>query len=145
MTVRAPTFENDVSPQVEQVGTNDWELHEPFEYVWEDGGAYYRVVVPEGYSFEPSINRVVWPAVSPLEALIASAPHDYMYGERPDVMVERWVLEGRWEPHHVPTRKEADQVFLQVMAEQGHAWWRRGLAYLFVRAFGWLWWDDIIS
>jgi len=80
------------------------------------------VSVPKGTCFKPSVPRVVWPIVSPVETLAASAVHDYMYR------------------YQISTRRRADRIFLLVMRRQGQSWWRRRLAYGAVRALGWAWW-----
>lgn len=142
MNSDALTYENDLSPPIEQIAPNDWELQTEWTYTWAWGGTYYRVTVPRTYSFEPSIPRIVWPLVAPAEALTASCLHDYLYGERP--YIERREREGRWIETRKPTREEADRLFHRIMAEQGHAWWRRALAHGWVRALGWAWWYDIV-
>ena len=93
------------------------------EEEWEGAG----LRLPKGFCFRPSIPRIMWPLVSPLETLTASAPHDYLYRRRKG------------------TRQHADRLFALIMRKQGQSEWRVVLAYYTVRAFGWLWWYDIIS
>ena len=106
-------------PAVRHLGGERWELVE----VMRAQGVH----VPRGFVFRPSVPRIAWPLVSPLETLYASAVHDYMYR------------------HRIGTRRRADRVFLRIMREQGQAWWRRRLAYVAVRAGGWLYWDEWIE
>lgn len=102
-------------PTIRQDGAGEqWELHEP----WKGAG----LVIEEGFTFRPSVPRIFWPLVSPLETLTASAPHDYLYR------------------HQQGSRRRADRLFALIMRKQGQAEWRVVLAYYAVRVAGWAWW-----
>lgn len=140
MTGTEPTYDNDLRPALEQVGSTQWRLVDDWTYAWKKGERRYRVEVPAGYTFKPTVPRIFWPAVAPTETLTASLLHDYLYANQDDAIVRRWdPAAERWgdaEPH---TRRQADALFLRIMRQQKQAWWRRWLAYLAVRALGWAW------
>jgi len=107
-------------PLIRQAGAGEqWELRQP----WQGAGLTIR----EGFVFRPSVPRFAWPLVSPLETLTASAPHDYLYRNQE------------------ASRRRADRLFALIMRRQGQAEWRVVIAYYIIRAFGWLWWHDIMS
>lgn len=157
----APTFENDFDPPVEQIATNTWELQEPWRYTWKrdlasDYPTHRRLVLPAGITFKPSVPRIAWPAVSPLETLTASLPHDLLYrtrgahdgledwiesNTRPDGGLWRasWKSPG-WQPL---SRHTIDRLFRRIMRQQGQASWRTCIAYSAVRAYGWVPWHDL--
>lgn len=83
-----------------------------------------HIHVPKGFITDlATIPRFAWWCISRTE-LSYKAPivHDYLYEKR----------QG--------TQKEADQIFLQIMIEERISFWRRNLAYFFVRMLGWIKW-----
>jgi len=102
-------------PTIKQDGAGErWRLEEK----WTGAG----LQLPEGFCCRPSGPRIMWPLVSPLETLTASAPHDYLY------RCQRG------------TRRRADRLFALIMRKQGQAEWRVVLAYYTLRLTGWAWW-----
>jgi hypothetical protein len=142
---------NDLYPDLGQRGPgNVWELRERWMYTWPAEGREWRLTLVEGYAFEPSVPRVVWPVVSPLETLTASAPHDFVYryeGRIPPSAEEgslevRWPG-GTWTPYTEPIpRRNADRLFGRILREQEVARWRRRLAYKAVHWFGAAAWEE---
>lgn len=90
--------------------------------------SYEDVHIPQGFRCDlSSVPRPLWWLVAPFELSVA-APlvHDFLYrrgGTLPD-STRRY------------TRKEVDQLFLQVMLEEGVNPWRARVAYHAVRLFG---------
>lgn len=105
-------------------------------YVVRDGR--FRLRIPRGFEFDAaSIPRVCWWLIGPVElSLAAPLAHDFLYrcGGCPEPGVAL--------PARTWTRAEADRLFRVVMAAEGVPRWRRGLAYLAVRLFGWRAWRD---
>jgi hypothetical protein len=63
-------------PDVGQRGPgNKWELRQQ----WRAEGADWRLTLERGFAFAPSVPRLLWPLVSPMETFTASAPHDFVY------------------------------------------------------------------
>ena len=83
-----------------------------------------------------SIPRIFWPIIAPFELSVeACVVHDYLYGRAAgyakrenDVSVKLF-------------RVEADLLFLKIMKSQSVPTWKRLIAYLCVRAFGWVKWN----
>ena len=120
-------------PVVTYVGPgNVWRLEE--EYTYRDG--VHAISVPDGFRFDlASIPRIFWWLIAPFELSVA-APllHDFLYehnGAPPP---------GAVEPPRTYSRREADHLFRHVMEVEGVPGWRRTLAFVAVRAFGWLGW-----
>lgn len=114
---------------------NRWRLEAAYSY--EDGANV--ITVPEGFQFDlASIPRVFWGLIAPFELSIA-APllHDLLYHHQGDLPP------GTVEPPRAYTRLEADRLFRNIMETEGVPAWRRTLAYLAVRSFGWLGWRRI--
>lgn len=141
---------NDLYPDVGQRGPgNDWEMRQHWEYQWTAEGRRWRLWLRDGYPFEPSVPRIAWPFVSPLEALTASAGHDFLYyyqGRIPpdseDGGVDTWD-EGEWNPYTEQiTRYDADRFFGRILREQEVTRWRRRAAFLAVHFFGGRVWQD---
>jgi hypothetical protein len=92
--------------------------------------------IPGPWDFDmASVPRCLWWAIAPFE-LGTRGPfcHDQLYrcgGNLP---------RGRMAPHRKYTRAETDRLFLELMAAEGVIRWRRVLAYVAVRAFGWKAW-----
>jgi hypothetical protein len=81
-------------------------------------------VVPAGFESDgASVPRFLWNLISPQiapETLRAAVAHDFLYREQ----VPGW------------TRKDADEMFYDLIREDGLSWWRSKLAYTGVRLFG---------
>ena len=124
------------APLVTYVGPgNRWRLEEAYSY--QDGPT--QIIVPAGFLFDlASIPRIFWWLIAPFELSVA-APllHDFLYHHRGDLPP------GTVEPSRPYTRHEADHLFRTVMETEGVPGWRRTLAYLAVRAVGWLGWRRV--
>lgn len=104
---------------------------------WLFRGDGFVITVPEGFATDlASVPRIVWPLVSAWDLSFA-APilHDYIYAYR-GVLPSG----GIYPSDRTFTRRQADRLFAQLMAEEGVVFWRRRLAWLAVRLFGWLPW-----
>ena len=93
--------------------------------------------VPKGFRFDlASVPRCLWWAIAPFELSLSGALlHDWMYRNG-----------GLVNSSHMPhrshyTRQQADSLFLILMEKEGVPYWRRTLAYLAVRCFGWRAWQ----
>lgn len=99
----------------------DWELLHEFRYVTKSGISIY---VPAGFITDfASIPRAAWWLIgSPATGLYrkAAVPHDWIY-RTADVNI---------------TRKEADNILLEIMVLRGVTLWRRRAIYTAVRLFG---------
>ena len=108
-----------------QDGKTIFDLHEPLE--WTNG--VKKVTVPVEFQCDlASVPRV------PLAYLVvggmgevAGTVHDYLYREGAEI-TEGLVT-------RTPTRKEADDVFLTVLGEEGVSWFKRKAMYYAVRGF----------
>jgi hypothetical protein len=151
-------------PAVEQPRAgNYWRLTAHHVVTWEEEGiiegdaaspegphryAYTRrrLLVPEGYDFQPSIWRLFWPVVAPCDVLGASGPHDFVSGSNGDVWSEVWVptardgrgawrrVFGHW------SYRQWQRLFAAVNRAEGVPWWRRLVAQLGVEVAGpWAW------
>lgn len=94
--------------------------------------AGFNLRIPAGYQFDlASVPRFFWRVIAPFElSLIAPLVHDFLYqykGHPP---------EGSVDPGRTFTRKEADQLFLELMRREGVVRWRQAMAYAAVRTFG---------
>lgn len=112
-----------------------WETENVVEY--DDAENECKLIIPAKYRFDlASVPRFAWRAIAPFElSILAPLLHDYIYdwkGQLPESSVI---------PHRTYTRYEADRLFLYVMRHEGVKRWRRTLAYLAVRCFGWIYWN----
>ena len=118
--LRRPRLDYDVRRRV-------WYVCEPYAY--EDGP--YTLTIPEGFTLDlASIPRPLWWLLSSFElGLVGPLLHDFLYGcaGKPG---EACVPEREY------TRKEADDLFREVMEREGVPAWRRQVAYRAVRWFG---------
>lgn len=107
-----------------------WVLHEPYTYF--DAPHQYPIEMPAGFEFDlASVPRVVWPIIAPFElTIVGPLCHDWLYRH------------GGKVPGRTYTRKEADELFRDVMQEEGIAGWRWRAAYAAVRLFGKGSWRD---
>jgi Protein of unknown function (DUF1353) len=129
-----------VRPQASQLpgpvlsydGDNQWVLQDDYRYDM-DGTS---ITVPKGFRFDlSSVPRPFWSLIAPFE-LSVTAPllHDFLYrcGGKPEP--------GVVQPPRTFTRRQVDDLFRQVMVQEGVAPWRRTLAYAAVRTFGYPAW-----
>lgn len=82
-------------------------------------------VVPEGFKTDfASIPRIFWILLPPWgEYSKAAVVHDYFYAT------------------HIVSRKEADDLFLELMKYYKVSFIKRQAIYIAVRTFGWIAWD----
>lgn len=113
-----------------------WILHQGYTY---SSGPHHIWIRP-GFAFDlASIPRLVWWLIAPFElSICAPLVHDYLYScggkFQHDSKVAMWGCRLWY------TRAETDALFLRIMCEEGVPRWRRTLAYVAVRLFGWLSW-----
>jgi len=109
-----------------------WVLEADYVYVHDA----HRITLPAG--FESDLASVPGPLqrlVSPFDlSIVAPLVHDFLYKHRGDPP------DGRITPERDYTRRQADVLFGEIMADEGIVAWRRAGAYSAVRAFGWLPW-----
>jgi len=127
----------------------DWTrvLVEGWEWVFRMRGTEYRIFVPAGVRYEPSIPTFA-EGVIPADRLEpASLPHDVLYKlqgdlSRPEypVLASRW--QGTWHRRPTVSRKYADDLFRLILQKLGVVSWRTWLAYKAVRWFGRPAWDE---
>ena len=81
--------------------------------------------VPAGFESDgASVPRFLWASVTPAidhRTIRGAIVHDYLYRRTP----------AGW------TRKEADELFYDLIREDGLGWWASQKAYWGVRLFGW--------
>ena len=106
-------------PLVTYIGNDQWRLERDFQHG--------DIKIPAGFEFDlASIPRPLWNVGAPFElSLTAPLIHDYLYRHG------GWLRNGRWY-----TRKETDDLFNEIMKDEGVAAWRRVVAYRAVRLFG---------
>ena len=90
-------------------------------------GTYYNIEIPPNYEFDlSSVPRVFWTLLAPFElGDIAPIVHDWIYKDAP---------EGAF------TRKQADQIYYQLMLSEGIPKPRAKIAYIALRIGGWSQW-----
>lgn len=108
------------------------EIHQETEYgdiitLLEDLNVEFNgkhITVPAGFQSDgASVPEFLWDSVSPKidqRTLRGAVVHDYLYRTAD----EQW------------TRKEADELFYELIREDGLSWWRAQKAYWGVRLFG---------
>lgn len=109
-----------------------WRLEQEYQYTH----AGYLITVPAGFEFDlASVPRAFWVFISPFDlSIVAPLLHDFLYHYRGDPPA------GAIVPAYVYTRLEADDLFLELMVEEGVPRWRREVAYRAVRTFGGVYW-----
>lgn len=127
-------------------GDGTYTLVKDFSYEWLHGDDWNRITVPRGFRCDLSSSpRVVWSFISPFDLGPAAILHDFIYshggrlpvGAHEQVFLSRYfIVTSPW------TRRDADRLFARVMRESGVPRWRRRLAYLAVRLFGWKDWKE---
>jgi hypothetical protein len=122
----------------------------PLCLTWDNGDKTWIVVYPwfshlENYHFYiqmgfntdiASIPRVIWwvPGFAPMElGLDGPVVHDWLYQHGGISNQEDGTVQ-------IITRKEVDNIFRRLMGESGVGWFRRWVAWMWVRCLGWLAW-----
>ena len=124
-----------------RVLVQDWE----WTYTLRD--TEYRIFVPQGVEYEPSIPTPAGGVIPADRLEPASLPHDVIYklqgdlaGPEYPVLSSRW--QGEWHRRPTVSRRYADELFRLILQELGVASWRVWLAYQAVRWFGQAAWDE---
>lgn len=106
--------------RVEECGDYRWRLLDPLIL---DADGFGRMVVPAGFETDlASAPRLVWAIVPPIGRYQrAAVVHDWLYSRLGPAV----------------SRRLADAVFLDAMAAEGVAAWRRWLMWTAVRVAGW--------
>ena len=105
-----------------------WQTQVSFRVVLNDGR---RVTVPEGFVYDKaSVPSLVWWYLPRDDKGFTDAAlvHDYLYQSQKIDML--WI-----------TRKDADDVFLELMEREDMRWDKRRLAYRAVRLWGWMYFN----
>ena len=107
------------------------------DYFYQSESAHHLTAYKD-FKFDlASIPRVFWLVVASFElSLPGPLFHDLLYqngGKLPIRQVE---------PYYHFSRKEADQLFLELMEKSGVPFWRRNIAYQAVRQFAGFAWQD---
>lgn len=103
-------------------GRTVWELDRDLE--WMNGVT--KIIVPKGFQCDfCSVPRLplVWLMVGAIGE-VAGTVHDYLYRRGAQL------LEGNYRE---PTREEADNIFYNILGEEGVSWWKRKAMYYAVR------------
>jgi len=132
-------------PPNRPVGERAYELVADWTYEWECGGIRRRITVPKGFVYDgASVPRIVWTLTGILpDGLIRAAAlvHDWLYkhrGRLPPGSYQQ-LHRGAWvNRDRAASREEADRLFARIMREAGVGKARRRMAYVAVRACGWL-------
>lgn len=121
-------------PLTRNVETCKWRLDATYRVADERNGCI--LVIPEGYEFDlASSPRVAWGLFAPHDVgTVGPLAHDFLYGGKGLTPI------GGCVPWRRYTRAQADTLFFDLMRAEGIAPWRRWLAFLAVRCFGWLAW-----
>ena len=115
------------------VRTDSWEVTDDFCYT----GHGVEVFIQAGFKTDlASIPRFFWRFMAPHELSIA-APlvHDSLYRNGGIAATPRGTM-------FLFTREQTDNLFLQIMEEEGVSWWKRNSAYRAVRLFAWASWKN---
>jgi hypothetical protein len=123
-------------------------LVEDWAWTFRMQGTDYRIFLPKGVEYEPSIPTPA-EGVIPADRLEpASLPHDVIYKlqgdlSRPDYDVLAAWCQGKRQRRPQVTRRFADDLFWLILEQMGVAPWRRWIAYRAVRWFGqWAWEEE---
>lgn len=129
-------------------GEPGYKLVEKYTYIWKAKGTTWQIIIPKGYKSDgASVPRLVWTlsGLTP-DGLIRAAAliHDFIYDHSGHLPCGsfKYVVNGEWYscPDIDWTRKEADQLFANIMKECGVSKFQRRVAYLAVRVGGWTGW-----
>lgn len=121
---------------------DDWE----WEFTLD--GVRYRIFVPSGVEYDPSIPTPAEGVVPEDRLFSAALGHDIFYklqgdlsGSEYPVLASKW--NGRWHRRLHVSRLYADKFFYKVMVVTGVSWWRRKLAWWGIRSrWGQKAWDE---
>lgn len=106
-------------PEIKYLGDSRWQLITDLEYVHSKYGV---ITVEAGFKTDldsvPRIPLAYW--LTKNVSVTGAVVHDWLYRK------------GHIKGNPI-TRKEADQIFRDVMEEEGVSWWRRALIYRGVR------------
>jgi hypothetical protein len=129
---------------------DEWNRTLVQDWQWEYNldGTRYRVFIPKGVEYDPSIPTVAESVVPEDRLFIASLPHDVFYKLQGDlsqtdyaVLSSRW--QDKWHRHNRVSRLYADRLFYKIAQQTGVSWWRRKLAWWGVRSrWGQKAWDE---
>lgn len=119
----------DAPPVLRQIDARRWALERAVSFT----GPSATVRVPAGFTTDlASVPRPLWPLISPWDVAAAAVVHDWLYA---------WIrAQSLTRRQRAALRAWADSLFLVAMAYSTVppvATWRRVLAYLAVRLFGW--------
>lgn len=117
-------------PQIELIRETEngdiFRLTRDMKYRWHG----VTLIVPAGFESDgASVPRFLWSSVSPQidpRTLAGAIAHDYIYRTQP----------AGW------TKAEADDMFYDIIREDGLSWWKAQKAYRGVRLFGGSAWDN---
>ena len=118
--------------QLEGEDKGYWQYLSELRYLLDNG--FTHSIEPGRKTDLQSIPRLGWSAVGhPLdEAAVAGSIHDDIYQR----------LGRCLPPGHAPyTRREGDEIYLQINRDKKVGWVRRTTKHWFVRAFGWRSWN----
>jgi hypothetical protein len=122
-------------------------LVEDWQWTYTLRDTRYRIFVPAGVTYEPSIPTFAEGLIPADRLEPAACPHDVIYKMKGDLKHPDYdVLSFKWEDewHRKPTasRRYADDLFRLILQELGVSSWRTWLAYRAVRWFGQPAWDE---
>lgn len=91
-----------------------------------------QIIIPDGFEFDlASVPRWGWWLIAPFElSIIAPLVHDYLYR-----------VNGQVSPDFQVSRKEADEIFHDLMILEEVPHWKADLAYRAVRLVSWAFWN----
>lgn len=105
-----------------------WETHETFDmYTPEDE----HIHIPSGFQYDKgSVPRWAWKLIprDDRKGIIPFLVHDFLY--------EKQSIGGQ-----PILRKYADQIFYDLLRQEGMGWFRAKMAYRAVRLGGWAYWN----
>lgn len=124
-----------------------YRLAQDYEYVWREDLHRCRLWIPSCYDHDgASVPRLVWTLTGLIPTGLISAAalvHDWLYLHegRPPFYYQADPISDAWKPvQRVFARSEADSLFHRIMREAGVSAIRSRIAYLGVRAGGWVAW-----
>lgn len=118
------------NPAIKYIGHN-WVLNEDCVYTTNDD---FTITAKKDFETDlASIPRIIWPLIASFElSVVAPVFHDLIYRSAGEVAPP----DGEVAPtSKVFTRKEADDIFLELMTRAKISYWKRNVAYLAVRSF----------
>jgi len=135
-------------PIIVPIGRRKYLLKEGYVYGWLGEASRKRIYVPSGFEYDgASVPRGAWTFIGMTPDGLHRAGalvHDFIYkygGILPSDSYAR-MINGQWTNSlYQFSRKEADNLFLKMMAQAGVTKIRRTLAYWAVRMFGWSSWE----